>query len=32
MVETAKYDLIKKNGVFEIRKYHNMLVVKVEQT
>jgi effector-binding domain-containing protein len=32
MVETAKYDMIKKDGVFEIRKYHKMILAKVEKT
>ncbi len=30
MVETAKYDVVRENGEFEIRRYHKMMVATVE--
>ena len=32
MVETAKYDVIRKDDSFEIRRYHEMLVAQVDQS
>ncbi len=32
MVESAKYDIVKKDDIFEIRRYHEMLVAEVDQT
>ena len=32
MVETAEYDVIRKDGSFEIRRYHEMLLAQVDQT
>jgi len=31
MVETAEYDVVRKDGSFEIRRYHEMLVAQVDQ-
>jgi hypothetical protein len=32
MVETAKYDVIKKDDNFEIRRYHEMLIAQVDES
>ncbi|MCW4013032.1 MAG: heme-binding protein [Candidatus Bathyarchaeota archaeon] len=32
MVETTKYDVVRKDDSFEIRRYHEMLIAQVDQT